>query len=177
MAGTIPLTTKEKPAFRQAAIHGSIALTIVIFTASRYAWDITARVAYWFLSLAGIEASYVDRILTLYVKLLDGTVAGFEILIECSGLLTVSIFAIISTFTIGLLRGSVIMKVIWLFLSVGVGLMWNICRLCLVMIVACQFGLPAFSFVHYIFAPVIDFIWVVSMWALGMSWLRRGGGS
>jgi len=165
---------KERPMFRHAAIQGSLALIIAIFLASGYAWDITARATTVILNYIGIRTEYVSPLLLMYVRLLDGTIVGFQVLMECSGLITVAIFAAISTFTIGLLKGSILTKTIWFLLSIGTGLVWNLNRLVIVIAVAYNFGLTAFSFVHYLLAPFVDFIWVVSMWSLGMSWLKSG---
>lgn len=164
---------KEKPVFRHALIQGSIALALLIFLASSYSWDMTGWIASQILEATGIRVNYFRPSLLMYVRLLDGTLAGFQVLIECSGLVTVSVFALISTFTIGLLRGSIWTKLGWFLLSTGVGILWNINRLALVIAVAYNFGLVAFSFMHYLVGPAIDFLWVVSMWALGMSLLDR----
>jgi exosortase/archaeosortase family protein len=75
--------------------------------------------------------------------------------------------------TIGLLKGSLLRKTVWFILSVAVGLSWNINRLVVVIIIAYRFGLSTFSFTHYFLGPFIDFVWVVSMWALGMSSIQR----
>ena len=109
----------------------------------------------------------------MYVRLMNGTLSCFNILLECSGLITVAIFSFISTLTIGLLKGSLLKKMVWFILSVTVGLFWNINRLVVVIIIAYRFGLSTFSFTHYFLGPFIDFVWVVSMWALGMSSMQR----
>lgn len=170
---TQPALGKEKPMFRHAVIQGSLALMVALFLASGYAWDLTARVSTMILNLAGIETKYVSQLFLMYVRLLDETVAGFQVLIECSGLITLAVFSFISAFTIGLLRGPLKTKLIWFILSVGVSLVWNVNRLAFVIALAYNFGLQIFSFAHYVLAPSIDFIWVVSMWAIGMSWLRK----
>jgi len=164
---------KEKPAFRHAIIHVSLALIVALFLASGYAWDLTARMSVDILSLAGIQAEYVSPLFLMYVRLLDGTVAGFQVLIECSGLVTLLVFTFISTFTIGLLKGPLKIKLLWFTLSILIGFVWNLSRLASVIAIAYNFGLPAFSFAHYILGPTIDFVWVVSSWALGMSWLEK----
>jgi len=167
-------TEKEKPMFTHALIQGLIATALALFLATRYSWNVTAQTVSTLLRLTGIDVSYVEDLLTMYVKLPEGISIGFKVLIECSGLVTISVFAFISVFTVGLLRGSALVKIAWLLLSIGVGLTWNISRLILVVAVAYNFGFSAFRVVHYFLAPFIDFLWIVSMWAVGMSWLRRG---
>jgi len=168
-------TYKEKPQFLHASIQLAFAFTLAAFLASGYAWDLIARLSASLLEAAGIQTVYVSRLFLMYVRLLDGSVVGFMILLECSGLITLLIFAFISSLTIGLLRGSLKIKVIWFLMSMSVGFLWNLFRLASVIAVAYTFGFPAFEFVHYVLAPTIDFVWIVSAWALGMSWLRREG--
>ena len=171
MSQTTP--SKEKPMFLHAAIQLAFAFTLAAFLASGYAWDIIARTSASILDAAGIRTAYVSRLFLMYVRLLDGSVIGFQVLLECSGLITLLIFAFISSLTIGLLRGSLKIKIAWFLLSISIGFMWNLFRLTSVVAVAYSFGIPAFEFMHYVLAPTIDLVWIVSSWALGMSWLRR----
>jgi len=164
---------KEKPVLHHAAVQLSLALTFALLLVSGRAWDLIARICTMVLDYAGIQNEYVSPLYLIYVRLLDGTVVGFEVLVECSGLISLLVFSFISAFTIGLLRGSLVAKLIWFILSLGAGFLWNLGRLISVIVVAYNFGLPAFSFVHYILAPAVDFVWIVSLWAVGMSWLKR----
>jgi len=166
---------KEKPKFLHAAVQLVLTFILAAFLASGYAWDIIARAAVSMLDAAGIQAAYVSRLFLMYVRLLDGNVVGFQVLLECSGLVTLLIFAFISSITIGLLSGSLKIKIAWFLLSASVGFIWNLCRLAAVIGVAYSFGIPAFEFLHYVLAPTIDFVWIVSLWALGMSWLKKEG--
>ncbi len=167
-------TGKEKPVFSHAAIQLSLALILAFFLASNQAWDLIARICIGMLSSVGIQTAYVNPLYLIYVRLLDGTIAGFEVLVECSGLITMLVYAFISSFTIGLLRGNLVVKLVWFVLSISIGFLWNVCRLASVISVAYYYGLSAFSFIHYILAPTIDFVWIVSLWAIGMSMLKRG---
>jgi len=173
MAYTV--TTKERPRFLHASVQLALAFTLAAFLATGQAWDMIARAAIKVLEAVGIQTAYVSRLFMMYVRLMDGSVVGFQVLIECSGLVTLLIFAFISSLTVGLLGGSLKIKIAWFLLSVFVGFMWNLLRLISVVAVAYSFGIPAFEFIHYILAPTIDFVWIVSAWALGMSWLRREG--
>ena len=168
---------KEKPKFLHASIQLAFAFTLAAFLASGYAWDMIARAAVNILEATGIQTSYVSKLFLMYVRLLDGSVVGFQILLECSGLITLLIFAFISSLTIGLLRGSLKIKIIWFLLSISVGFLWNLFRLVSVIAIAYSFGIPAFRFVHYILAPTIEFVWIISAWALGMSLLKKEASS
>jgi len=164
---------KEKPAIRHAVIQIILASIIALFLASGYAWDMMAKTSTSILVSAGIHATYVSPLYLMYVRLLDGSVVGFQVLLECSGLITLLIFSFVSALTIGLLKGDLRMKLIWFLLSTFIGFTWNLSRLAAVIAVAYNFGMDAFTFIHYVLAPTIDFVWVVSAWALGMSWLKR----
>lgn len=164
---------RETPAFGHAIMLGILASLVIFSLTSPYTWDLTARVATVILNFVGVWTSYAGSLSPLYVRLMDGTVSCFHILLECSGLITVAVFCCIFTLTIGLLKGSLLGKIAWFILSVSVGLLWNINRLAIVIIIAYRFGLSTFSFVHYFLGPFIDFVWVVSMWSLGMSLVRK----
>ena len=164
---------KPKPAYWHAVVLAILFILVVIFLATGYAWDLTVRAAMTILDWGGIKTDYVGPFYLLYVRLLDGTVVGFQVLIECSGLYTVGILAAVSIFTIAMMQGSIVTKVVWFALSILVGIGWNINRLAFVIGVAHSFGLSAFSWAHYVIGPSIDFIWIVIMWSLGVSWLKR----
>lgn len=166
-------SSKEKPHFTDALILGVLAIIFAVLLASGYTWDMTARASKSILDLANIRTTYFSPILTIYARLLDGSTVGFQILLECSGLISVAIFSFIFVFTIGLLKGLLRTKITWFLLSLGVGLIWNVNRLAFVIAVAYRFGLDAFFVVHYILSPSIDFIWIVTMWVLSMSRLRN----
>ncbi|MCS7120153.1 MAG: archaeosortase/exosortase family protein [Nitrososphaerota archaeon] len=164
---------KERPAMFHAFLMICLASVIAIFLASGYAWDLIARTAMVMLDASGIRTQYVASQYLMYVRLLDGSVVGFKVLIECSGLITLLIFSFISAFTIGLLKGNIKVKTAWFILSMSIGFIWNLSRLAAVVSIAYNYGLSAFYFAHFVLGPMVDFVWVVSTWSLGMSWLRR----
>jgi exosortase/archaeosortase family protein len=164
---------KEKPMLNHAIILICLVLIITLFLASGYAWSFAALAAITLLNLADIHLEYVSPQYLLYLKLQDGSVVGFQVLMEYSGLITLLIFSFVSAFTIGLLKGDLKTKLVWFILSMCIGFVWNLSRIIVVIAIAYNFGLPAFSFVHFILTPAVDFVWVVSTWALGMSWLKR----
>ncbi len=165
--------SKEKAMFHHALLQAFLSFIFALFLVSPYAWDLIARASMSILNIVGVQTTYVEAQFLIYLRLMDGTVVGFQILTECSGLITIVIFTFISAFTIGLLRGRLSIKLFWFALSIFLGFIWNLARLASVIAVAYHFGLASFSFVHYILAPTIDFVWVVSLWALGMSWLKK----
>ncbi len=158
---------------RHAAILVCLAVILSLFLATGIAWDMTARASTSILEFSGIGTQYVGDQYLMYVRLMDGSVVGFQIQLECSGLITLLVFTFVSAFTVGLLKGSLRNKLVWFLLSAGMGFVWNISRLAAVIAVAYNFGITAFSFVHFILAPSVDFLWIVSAWGIGMSWLKK----
>ena len=164
---------KERPRVSHAMIQLTLSFILAAFLASGYAWDMIARASARMLESVGIKVKYLSDLFLMYVRLLDGSVVGFQILLECSGLITLLIFAFISSLTIGLLNGSLFVKTAWFIFSASIAFLWNLLRLASVIAIAYNFGLEAFRLAHFVLAPTIDFLWVVSLWALGMSLIRR----
>ena len=169
------ITLREKPNYRHALGQVALAVAIAVVLASPISWNVTADIVSRFLSFGSITHYYVNgiRTPTLFVKLTDGSIVGFLVLIECSGIIGVIIFTLLVAPTMGLLGGSFKFKMAWLLLSVAIGLLWNINRLTLVVTTAYYFGMGVFTFIHYILAPFIDFLWMVAMWSFGTSFLKR----
>ena len=167
------MSYKEKPQILHAAIQIALSLMLAALTMSTYTWDIIARTTAEVLKTTGIKTAYVSDLFLLYVRLLDGKVVGFRVLLECSGLITLIIFTFISALTIGLFSGSLKVKLAWFIMSIIVCFSWNIFRLISVIAVAYSFGYSAFEVIHYIFAPTMDFICIISLWSIGLSWMRR----
>jgi len=164
---------KEKPTFRHAIVLACLATIIAIFLASSYALDLIASTATTVLDLSGVHADYVNPQFLMYVRLLDGSMHGFQVLMECSGPITLLIFSFISALTIGLLKGDLKTKLVWFILSASMCFVWNLSRLAALIAIAYSFGISTFYVAHFVLALTVDFIWVVSTWALGLSWLKR----
>ena len=171
--GVKQMSYKEKPQILHAAVQVALALIIAALTMSAYTWNFIAYTTAEALKTAGIKTAYISDLFLLYVRLLDGRVVGFRVLLECSGLITLIIFTFISALTIGLFSGSLKVKLAWFIMSIIVCFSWNIFRLISVIAVAYSFGYSAFEVIHYILAPTMDFICILSLWSVGLSWTRR----
>ncbi|MFQ6086034.1 MAG: exosortase/archaeosortase family protein [Candidatus Bathyarchaeia archaeon] len=172
------LTWKEKPQVLHAIGQAAVAIPIMLFLLSPVSWEATAETVSWLLNWVGIGNGYANimfRSPTIFIPVGPGKITGFAILTECSGLFATAVFAAITIPTIGLLRGPFWFKASWLLFGTGVGLFWNIGRLTIVLSIAAYFGMGAFSVAHYVLAPFIDFLWMLSIWALGISKLRGLG--
>ena len=163
---------KEKPRYSDALALGLLAIALCSLLVVGYAWDMAAKASVGLLYLANIKTYYLAPLPTVFMRLLDGSTVGFQILVECSGFVSVAIFSFLFVFTVGLFKGRLRTKIVFFILSIVIGLIWNVNRLAFVMAVAYRFGLGAFFVVHYIVSPTIDFLWIVAMWSLTMSRLR-----
>jgi len=69
------------------------------------------------------------------------------------------------------LKGPLWCKIVYLALGNVVGLAWNFVRSLLMVIATYYLGSGAFKVVDFFTGPVIDFIWIVPVWSLGLSLL------
>ena len=164
---------KEKPLFHHAAVILFLTIVFAFFVASSYALDLTAEMTAKVLDLGGIQARYLRQQSLMQVRLMDGVVVDFPVTIEVSGFTTLLVFSFIFAFTVGLLRGALVLKLASFITAIGLGYAWKIGQLVAVIAIAHDFGLNAFTFARYILAPSTDFVCIVSLWALGMSWLKK----
>lgn len=167
--------TWVKPNFGAALAQGGIAAVFAIFLALPFAWELTAQVTYGILSFGGVPSVLVltPSDPTLYVKAADGDIVAFSILLECSGLVTVAIFGFLLAATMGLLQGPFWFKASWATVGTAVGVFWNVNRLVLSASASHYVGMEAFRLVHFIFSPMVDFLWMVVVWSVGMSLMSR----
>jgi len=109
--------------------------------------------------------------LMLNVRTLVGTDAQIALTPQYSGLLSIIIFSLLFVFLTFPLRGPLWCKILWLSLGNGVGLAWSLLRLSVGALVAYHFGCEAFAVASFITGPVVDFLWTVPVWSLGLSFV------
>lgn len=164
-----------RPNFGHALAQGGLAGAIALILALPQTWVFLGQATQTILSLGGIPSVLVPTLgaPTLYVPTVGGTLAAFNILLECSGLVTVAIFGFLLAATMGLLQGPFWFKALWASVGAGMGVFWNVNRLVLSASTAHYFGMDAFALVHFLFAPMVDFLWMVVVWSVGMSLMSR----
>jgi len=86
-----------------------------------------------------------------------------------SGFLSVLIFGLLFVFLAFPLRGALWCKVVCLLLGGFVGLVWNFIRWSLLLLVAYHMGASAFNIATFLIGPVLDFLWIVPVWSIGLS--------
>ena len=69
------------------------------------------------------------------------------------------------------LRGLVWCKILWLGMGDIIGLMWNLIRAFLITLTVETRG--ALNVVTFVIGPAVDFLWMVPVWAIGLSALAE----
>ncbi len=162
-----------KPNLRDALLELALVITIIALLLLPGWWELIASVASALLASGGVPNAFASAAQpAIAIRTSSGDVAIFSVLLECSGFVTIGIYGGISALTTGLMRVRLAYKLQWLFAGMGIGLAWNVLRLVLIVSTAYWFGLDAFQLVHYALAPFVDFLWIVVVWTLAMSYLE-----
>lgn len=88
-----------------------------------------------------------------------------------SGLLSIMILGLLFVFLAFPLKGALWCKVVWLLFGGLVGLAWNFIRWSLLLLATYHFGASAFNILDFLAGPVMDFLWIVPVWSIGLSML------
>jgi len=125
------------------------------------------------LSLGQISAVklWTPEGLALSLKSSVGTETQIALTPQYSGLLSMAIFSLLFVFLTFPLNGPLWCKLFWLSLGNGVGLAWSLLRLSVGALVAYHFGREAFAVASFLTGPVVDFLWIVPVWSLGLSFI------
>jgi len=107
----------------------------------------------------------------LVIKLLDGANLNLALTWQRSGLISITIFGLLFLFLMFPLEGSIWLKITLLELGFFIGLTWSFIRFSIALLVAYYFGAGAFATVEFFAGPFTDFLWVVTVWSLGLSML------
>lgn len=90
--------------------------------------------------------------------------------LEDSALISIILFNFLYVFTIFPLDGPLWRKVCLLLFGNMIGWAWNFIELSFAIIATYYFG-DAFNIVHFIGGPIVNSIWIVAIWSLGLSTL------
>ncbi len=166
---------KEKPNLRHGLILAILSLGMASLLLDPFTWNLTGKAVAGILAMGGVSVTYVDSAVNplIALRLVDQTIVVFYVLIECSGLITVAAYTFLSSATMGLLQASLRLKLSYLFLGIGIGLTWNVLRIAAEIATAYSLGMWAFTLSHYLIGPVVDILWVVMVWSLGMAAITK----
>ena len=104
----------------------------------------------------------------------DGSRVNFVLTWQSSGLVSVIIFCLLFVLLAFPLEGSLLRKIIVFQVGGFVGLLWCVLRLSLSVLLVYHFGEGA-ALLAGLFSPFVDFLWVVPIWALGLSAIISSG--
>jgi len=86
-------------------------------------------------------------------------------------LVSIAVFNFLFIFLIFPLEGSLLRKVFLLLSGNIVGLAWYLVQLSFEAASAHYLEMGAFKVIYVVMGPIIDLIWIVSFWSLGLSFL------
>jgi len=108
---------------------------------------------------------------SLVLRLMNGSDLNLALTWQRSGLFSITIFGLLFVFLAFPLEGPLWLKIAWLEFGTFVGLAWSFIRLSTTALVAYYFGAGTFALAEFITSPVVDFLWVIPVWSLGLSWV------
>jgi len=161
---------REKPQFSHVIV-GAGATALSYYVLSQFLRPILVETMTQLLSLGRIA---VEKPLgfdppSLVLKLLNGSNLSLALTWPRSGLYSIIVFCLLFVFLVFPLNGSLWLKIAWLEFGVIAGLAWSFIRLSTTALVAYHFGVGAFGLVDFVTSPLVDFLWVIPVWSLGLS--------
>jgi hypothetical protein len=106
---------------------------------------------------------------SLVLRLIDGSDLHIALTWQRSGLFSIIVFGLFFVFLVFSLEGPIWLKIIWLEFGNLAGLSWSFIRLPTLTLLAYHFGVNAFAVADFVTSPVVDFLWVIPVWSLGLS--------
>lgn len=86
-----------------------------------------------------------------------------------SAFVSIAVFDFLFVFLIFPLKGPLLRKVFLLLLGNIVGLAWYLIRSSFGAASVSYLKVDAFKVLYVVLAPIVDFVWIVSVWSLGLS--------
>jgi hypothetical protein len=121
------------------------------------------------LSGIGVEKLSGSESPLLVLKLMNGSALNLALTWQRSGLLSIIIFGLLFVFLVFPLESPLWLKVAWLEFGSLAGLAWSFIRLSTMALIIYHFGANTEALVNFATSPVVDFVWVIPVWSLGLS--------
>lgn len=90
-------------------------------------------------------------------------------ILDISALVAISFFNLLFVFLLFPLEGTLLRKIALLFAGNIVGTLWYLIQLSLKEASMFFLSIDAFKIIAVVVSPIIDFIWIVSLWSLSLS--------
>lgn len=154
----------------------AIGVLIILFSyllLFNYAYSFLVEAVMHLVSLGQISVakSWTSEGLVVVLELPNETRFSTVMTWQRSGFLSITIFGLLFVFLAFPLRGALWCKVVWLLFGVFVGLAWNLVRWSLLLLAVYYMGASAFNVLAFLTGPVLDFLWIVPVWSVGLSML------
>ena len=90
-------------------------------------------------------------------------------ILDMSALVAISFFNLLFVFLLFPLEGTLLRKIVLLFAGNSVGLLWYLIQLSFEEVSIVFLSTDAFKIIILVAKPLIDFVWIVSIWSLSLS--------
>ncbi len=92
---------------------------------------------------------------------------------SCSGVISLCLITLIFVPLLFTIRGPLWIKILWLFLTIGFSVLWNLLRISLVTATLYYFGGSVFLLLHYFIGAFVDFVYIVTFYSLALAHLSK----
>lgn len=92
---------------------------------------------------------------------------------SCSGVISLCLITLIFVPLIFTIRGPLRIKILWLFLTIGFSVLWNLLRISFVTATLYYFGGSVFLLLHYFIGAFVDFVYIVTFYSLALAHLSK----
>ena len=90
-------------------------------------------------------------------------------ILDISALVAISFFNLLFVFLLFPLEGTLLRKIVLLFAGNSVGLLWYLIQLYFEEVSIFFLSIDALKVIAIVAKPLIDFVWIVSIWSLSLS--------
>jgi len=90
-------------------------------------------------------------------------------ILDISALVAISFFNLLFVFLLFPLEGTLLRKIVLLFAGNSVGLLWYLMQVSFEEVSIFFLSTDAFKIIILLAKPLIDFVWIVSIWSLSLS--------
>jgi len=161
---------REKPQFLHVIVGAGVAaLSYYLLLQSFRPFLAEATTQLLSLGQIAVEKPLSFESPSLVLRLMNGSDLTLALTWQRSGLFSIIIFGLLSVFLAFPLEGPLWLKIAWLEFGNVAGLGWSFIRFSSAALVAYHFGVGAFALVDFVTSPVVDFLWVIPVWSLGLS--------
>lgn len=160
---------REKPQYLHIIVGAGVTILscyLVLLSFRPFLAEATTQL----LSIGGIEIQKSNlEPPSLILKLANDLDLHLVLTWQHIGLFSIIIFWLLFVFLAFPLEGSLWLKISWLEFGGVVGLAWSFIRISIAVLFAYHLGVGALALIELVTNPLVDFLWVIPVWSLGLS--------